>query len=147
MIMLDSIDIMQEKIKEIFEQQRAHSLILRGTSVKERKEKLKKLKILIQENEHLIFDALKKDLRKSEFEAALTEVYFVYAEIDFALKHLASWMKPKRVSASMSSLLTKNRIYYEPKGVSLIIAPWNYPLQLAIQLCLNLPSSVLLPLN
>jgi aldehyde dehydrogenase (NAD+) len=132
MIMLDSIDIMQEKIKEIFEQQRAHSLILRGTSVKERKEKLKKLKILIQENEHLIFDALKKDLRKSEFEAALTEVYFVYAEIDFALKHLASWMKPKRVSASMSSLLTKNRIYYEPKGVSLIIAPWNYPFQLLI---------------
>ena len=123
---------MQENIQEIFELQRAHSLILRGTSVKERKDKLNKLKILVQENEHLIFDALKKDLRKSEFEAALTEVYFVYSEIDFAIKHLASWMKPQRVSASMSSLLTKNRIYYEPKGVSLIIAPWNYPFQLLI---------------
>lgn len=121
---------MQEQIKEIFEQQRAHSLVLRNSSVSERKEKLKKLKILIQENEQLIFEALQKDLRKCEFEAALTEIYFVYAEIDFALKHLASWMKPKRVSASFSNLLTKNRIYYEPKGVSLIIAPWNYPFQL-----------------
>jgi len=121
---------MQEKIKEIFEQQKAHSLVLRNSSVSERKEKLKKLKILIQENEQLIFEALQKDLRKCEFEAALTEIYFVYAEIDFALKHLASWMKPKRVSASFSNLLTKNRIYYEPKGLSLIIAPWNYPFQL-----------------
>ena len=123
---------MQEKIKEIFELQKVQSIVLRNSSVKERKEKLKRLKILIQENEELIFDALDKDLRKSRFEAALTELYFVYAEIDFAIKHLASWMKPRRVSANMSSILTKNRIYYEPKGVSLIIAPWNYPFQLLI---------------
>jgi aldehyde dehydrogenase (NAD+) len=123
---------MQEDINQIFEKQRVHSLVLRNTSVADRKEKLKKLKILIQENENLIFEALEKDLRKSEFEAALTELYFVYAEIDFALKHLSSWMKPKKVSASFSNLLTKNRIYYEPKGVSLIIAPWNYPFQLLI---------------
>jgi aldehyde dehydrogenase (NAD+) len=122
----------QEEISQLFEEQRAHRFTLRNTSVTDRKEKLKGLKILIQANENLIFEALKKDLRKSEFEAALTELYFVYAEIDFALKHLASWMKPKKVAASFSSLLTKNRIYYEPKGVSLIIAPWNYPFQLLI---------------
>ncbi|WP_306550874.1 aldehyde dehydrogenase family protein [Daejeonella sp.] len=121
---------MQENLNHLFEQQRAHSLTLRNTKAHERKEKLKKLKILIQDNERLIFDALEKDLRKCEFEAAITEVYFVYAEIDFAIKNLSSWMKPKRVSASMSSFFTKNRIYYEPKGVSLIISPWNYPFQL-----------------
>lgn len=123
---------MQDKIKEIFELQRAHSLVLRKSTAEERKEKLKRLKILIQESEELIFAALEKDLRKSQFEAALTELFFVYAEIDFAIKNLASWMKPQRVSANMSSILTKNRIYYEPKGVSLIIAPWNYPFQLLI---------------
>ena len=121
---------MQENLNHLFEQQRAHSLTLRNTKAQERKEKLKKLKILIQDNERLIFDALEKDLRKCKFEAALTEVYFVYAEIDFAIKNLSSWMKPKRVSASMSSFFTKNRIHYEPKGVSLIISPWNYPFQL-----------------
>lgn len=123
---------MQEKINQVFEEQRAYSLVLRNSSVNVRQEKLIKLKDLIQENEALIFEALKKDLRKSEFESALTEIYFVYAEIEFALKHLASWMKPKKVAASFSNFFTKNRIYYEPKGVSLIIAPWNYPFQLLI---------------
>lgn len=123
---------MKEEINRVFEEQRAYSLVLRNSTVRERKEKLKNLKDLIQRNESLIFEALKKDLRKSEFEAALTEVYFVYAEIDFALKHLSTWMKPKKVAASLSNFFTKNRIYYEPKGVSLIIAPWNYPFQLLI---------------
>lgn len=123
---------MQESIKGIFELQKAHSISLRGTDADERKEKLKRLKLLIQQNEQLIFEALGKDLRKSEFEAALTEVYFVYGEIDFAIKHLSSWLSPKRVSAGMTALFTKNRIIHEPKGVSLIIAPWNYPFQLLI---------------
>lgn len=123
---------MQKSITEIFELQKAHSISLRSTSANERKEKLKKLKLLIQENEELIFEALQEDLRKSEFEAALTEVYFVYAEIDFAIKNLSSWMRPVRVSASMSNFFSKNRIFFEPKGVSLIIAPWNYPFQLLI---------------
>ena len=61
---------MQENLNHLFEQQRAHSLTLRNTKANERKDKLKKLKILIQDNERLIFDALEKDLRKCEFEAA-----------------------------------------------------------------------------
>ena len=123
---------MQNSITEIFELQRVHSISLRSSTDRERKEKLKKLKLLIQENEALIFEALHKDLRKSEFEAALTELYFVYAEIDFAIKNLSSWMRPLRVSASLSNIFSKNRIFYEPKGVALIIAPWNYPFQLLI---------------
>ena len=117
-------------IVEIFELQKAHSFRLRVTDPSQRKEKLRKLKSMIMQNEALIFEALHHDLRKSKFEAALTEVYFVYAEIDFAIKHLSSWMRPVRVSAGMSSFFSKNRIFYEPKGVSLIIAPWNYPFQL-----------------
>jgi aldehyde dehydrogenase (NAD+) len=123
---------MQKSIKEIFELQKVHSISLRSTVAAERKEKLRNLKFLIQENEGIIFDALQKDLRKSEFESALTEVYFVYAEIDFAIKNLSSWISPRRVSAGLSSFFTKNRIFYEPKGVSLIISPWNYPFQLLI---------------
>jgi len=62
----------------------------------------------------------------------LTEVYFVYAEIDFAIKNLSFWLYPRKVAAGLSSFFTKNRIFYEPKGVSLIISPWNYPFQLLI---------------
>lgn len=123
---------MSLQISEIFELQKSRQIQLRQTSANERKEKLRKLKRLIQSHEELIYQALVDDLRKPLFEAALTEVYFVYGEIDFALKNLSSWMKPKRVSATLASALTRNRVYYEPKGVSLIISPWNYPFQLLI---------------
>ncbi len=123
---------MPDTLQKIFSAQRLHSLKLRGSSLEERKNKLRKLKQLIQANEDLIYQALADDLRKPLFEAALTEVYFVYGEIDFALKNLSGWMKPKKVPAPLASLSTKNRIHYEPKGVSLIISPWNYPFQLLI---------------
>ncbi len=121
-----------EHINEVFAAQRKRSIQQRLSSAAERKGKLEKLKRIIQTNEELIFKALAEDLRKPVFEAALTEVYFVYGEIDFAIKNLSSWMKPKRVSPTLASALTRNRIYYEPKGVSLIISPWNYPFQLLI---------------
>ena len=123
---------MKQTIQQVFELQKAHSLTLRNTDSSQRKNKLRKLKSVIEANEKEIFAALDIDLRKSQFEAAFSEVYFVYAEIDFAIKHLSGWMKPKRVAATLSSLLTKNRVYYEPKGTCLIIAPWNYPFQLLI---------------
>lgn len=123
---------MHTDINEIFQLQKAHCLSLRTTDASVRKDKLRKLKSIIKNNEGLIFEALQRDLRKSEFEAAIAEVYFIYTEIDFAIKNLSLWMKPRRVRASLSGLITKNRIYYEPKGISLILAPWNYPVQLML---------------
>ncbi|NEU10459.1 aldehyde dehydrogenase family protein [Flavihumibacter sp. R14] len=119
-------------MKEIFDLQKAHSPHLRTTGSSERKDKLRKLKSIIESSETDIFEALYQDLGKSEFEAALSELYIVYSEIDFAIKNLDRWMKPRKVRVTLSSLLSKNRIYYEPKGVCLIIAPWNYPFQLLI---------------
>lgn len=123
---------MNQNIQRIFNLQKAHCLTLRGSSPSERINKLRKLKHLIENYEPLIFEALEKDLGKSKFESALSEVYLVYAEINFAVQHLNSWMSHRKVSSTMSSLLSKNRIYYEPKGVALIIAPWNYPFQLLV---------------
>ncbi len=123
---------MHKSISEIFQLQKIHSLNLRTTDAAVRKDKLRKLKSIIQSNENLIFEALQKDLRKSEFEAALAEVYFIYAQIDFTISNLSSWMKPRRARATFSSILSRNRIYYEPKGVALVMAPWNYPVQLIL---------------
>ncbi|WP_245580831.1 aldehyde dehydrogenase family protein [Daejeonella oryzae] len=123
---------MKQNIPAVFELQKAHSLTLRNTSALQRINKLRKLKAVIEAHEKEIYAALYADLRKSEFEAAFSEVYFSYGEIDFAIKNLSGWMKPKKVAVTMTSILTKSRIYYEPKGTSLIIAPWNYPFQLLI---------------
>lgn len=121
-----------QHIDSVFEAQQGYKYTLRTTNAAQRINKLKVLKACIAENESLIYQALQQDLRKSMFEAAATEVIFIYAEIDFAIKNLSSWMKPAGVASSMSNLMAKNKIYYEPKGVCLIIAPWNYPFQLMI---------------
>ncbi|RDC56828.1 aldehyde dehydrogenase family protein [Pedobacter chinensis] len=121
---------MEEKIKSVFDLQQKHKFDLRKTNSKTRIEKLKLLKQALENAEEEIYAALEGDLRKNRFETAVTELFFTYAEIDHAIKKLKGWMKPKTAGKTMSNLFARNKIYYEPKGVCLIIAPWNYPLQL-----------------
>jgi aldehyde dehydrogenase (NAD+) len=121
---------MEEQIKSVFDLQQQHKFDLRKTDAKIRIRKLKLLKQALENAEGEIFAALEKDLRKNRFETAVTELFFTYAEIDHAIKKLRIWMKPKSAGRIMSNFFASNKIYYEPKGVCLIIAPWNYPLQL-----------------
>lgn len=123
---------MAHSINTVFELMQTQQYINKRSTAKDRITKLKALKSCIATHESDIYDALRKDLRKSEFEAAVTEVLFTYGEIDFAIRNLKKWMAPKRIGKSMSSLFARNRIYYEPKGICLILAPWNYPFQLLI---------------
>lgn len=120
------------RISCVFKNQQEHQYVLKQSNTLQRIEVLKKLKSTIQENEDAIYFALHKDLRKSRFEASVTELFFIYSEIDFAISNLRSWMSPKRIGKTLSNPFAKNRIYYEPKGVCLIIAPWNYPFQLVM---------------
>jgi aldehyde dehydrogenase (NAD+) len=121
---------MQETITSVFRAQQIHKLELRKTSAEIRISKLKILKKAIESFEEDIYQALQTDLRKSRFETAVTELLFTYAEIDFAIKNLKEWMESIEVSRTMSNVFSTNKIYYEPKGICLIIAPWNYPFQL-----------------
>ncbi|TKC58048.1 aldehyde dehydrogenase family protein [Pedobacter hiemivivus] len=121
---------MTQTINSVFEAQQKHKYTLRNSNATQRIDKLKTLKATIEKYEKDIYAALQSDLRKSQFEAAVTELIFIYGELDFAIKNVGKWMKPKRVGKSLTSLMAKNRIYYEPKGACLIISPWNYPFQL-----------------
>ncbi|HEY2582229.1 MAG TPA: aldehyde dehydrogenase family protein [Mucilaginibacter sp.] len=123
---------MSQNIAQVFDAQQKNKYELRSSTVKDRIKKLKKLKSVIKEFEDDIYAALYADLRKSKFESALVELIFIYTEIDFAIKNLNAWMKPRYAGKSIVNLLAKNRIYYEPKGVCLIISPWNYPFQLTM---------------
>jgi aldehyde dehydrogenase (NAD+) len=123
---------MDQKIQFIFDSQQAYKYTLRKTNVAQRIAKLKVLKHTLLKFEQQIYDALQKDLRKSKFETAVTELYFIYGELDFAIQHLGNWMRPKGIGKTWNNLFAKNRLIYEPKGVCLIISPWNYPLQLSL---------------
>lgn len=97
-----------------------------------RKQQLTKLKNVIKQHEQEILNALHQDLGKSDFEGYVSEVGFLYEEINVALKHLNRWMKPKKVSSGLLNFPSKSYISKEPKGVTLIIGPWNYPFQLLL---------------
>ncbi len=97
-----------------------------------RVEQLKRLDGAIRAHETEILVALKEDLKKSEAEAYVSEIAFLYEEIKFAIKNLKKWMKPKRVSTPLTQWPGRSYLYCEPLGVVLIIAPWNYPFQLVI---------------
>jgi len=97
-----------------------------------RKQKLEQLKQMIIENEAAIMEALHKDLRKHEFEAYCTEIGFVLADIKKALKNLKAWAKPRKVKTPPFHYIASSYTKADPYGNILIIAPWNYPMQLLL---------------
>lgn len=86
----------------------------------------------IRTNEEAIYTALYQDLRKPRTEAYLTEYAFLMEEIKYAIKYLRQWMKPIRASMNLIALPGRAMIESIPYGVTLTIAPWNYPFQLAL---------------
>ncbi len=97
-----------------------------------RKTQLKKLRDAIRQSENEISKALFDDLNKSPFEAYSTEIGFVLEEIGYHLRHLNKWVNPRRVYNPITNFPARASLIYEPKGTVLIIAPWNYPMQLLI---------------
>jgi aldehyde dehydrogenase (NAD+) len=93
---------------------------------------LKKLRDAIRIHEQEIADALYSDLRKSPEESYATETGLLLTELNLAIKKLHSWMQPVSTAADLPNFPSSAKLYRDPLGVVLIIAPWNYPLQLLL---------------
>lgn len=121
-----------EEILNIFNKQKEFFNNNETLDINFRINTLKKLKMIIKENENLIIEALYKDLRKSDFEAFATEIGIIYDELNLHIKKLKSWAKKERKKTPIIHFPAKSYIYKEPYGVALIIGPFNYPFQLII---------------
>lgn len=122
----------KETINHLYQQQKQNKWKQSLTDAKTRIQLLQKLKSVIVSHEQEIKSALYADFQKPHPETELTEIYTVLEEIKFITKNLHKWMKNQKVSTPLALLGTRSEIRFEAKGQVLVMAPWNYPFQLAL---------------
>jgi aldehyde dehydrogenase (NAD+) len=97
-----------------------------------RRDQLRRLKRLLRRHGDELVKALQADLRKPTLEAWMADIGTAAAEADLARKKLRAWTRPQRVRTPFTQRPGRARIVREPLGVVLVIAPWNYPVQLLL---------------
>jgi len=123
---------MIQTLQQIFDGQQNKALSLRNSTYRERLQHLQALKIALFQYEQALITAMYADFRKPASEVKTTEFALIYKELQWTSARLKRWMRPKKVSSPFPYLLGKSELYREPKGRTLIISPWNFPIQLAI---------------
>ena len=121
-----------ERIREIVTAQRGYFRSGATLSIKRRLDNLHALKGALKRWEKPLADALWEDLHKSYEEGYMTEISIVLGEIDNHISHLKQWASPVHVPTPLKMFPSRSKVISEPLGCSLIIAPWNYPVQLLL---------------
>lgn len=117
---------------EIVQRQRAYFATGATRPVGARIEALTRLQTYVQAKQADICAALQADLHKAPFESYMSEIGMVLDELRYAIGHVRAWAKPTRVRTPLAQFPARSRIYQEPYGVALIMAPWNYPFLLSV---------------
>lgn len=124
--------LVSPEVQRVFDLQKANRWNVAAQSANQRIRRLLKLKAAIWAHRQEIHQAVWEDFRKSPDETDITEIFPVLAEINHTVKHLRKWMKPTRVGTPLALLGTHSEVRYEPKGMVLILSPWNYPINLLL---------------
>ena len=131
--MLSNLTLQEVDLQQLFLSQKKNANSVAQSTAKERIAKLKTIQKWCNINEQLIKDAMFADFKKPGDEVMIGEVMGVLGEIKHLISNLSGWMKPQRLSTPLNMIGSSSYIKYEPKGVCLIISPWNYPFNLAIK--------------
>ncbi|MGB1581935.1 MAG: aldehyde dehydrogenase family protein, partial [Nevskiales bacterium] len=123
-------DQVRADIDRVFAKQQAYALELRHSTASERIAKIQKLLDTVLARREDIYKACYNDFKKPEPEVDIAEIMSVVGEAKHTIKSLKKWMRPVRVLPTKATFGTRSYIRYEPLGVNLIIAPWNYPITL-----------------
>jgi len=119
-------------LQAIFAALRAKRWTVARTTPAERAGKLRRLRAAIVARRDELRAALRADLRRPPEESEILELQPLLLELDHAIRHIRGWMRPKRVATPLLLAGTRSEVRFEPRGVALILAPWNYPADLAL---------------
>jgi len=121
-----------DRLAGLFARQRVHQHAVRATTAAQRIEKLRRFERALLARRPEVVTAVRADYQRPEFEVDLSESAIVLLELRHLLRHLRRWMRPRRVSTPLSISGTGSEVRAEPRGVVLIISPWNYPIHLSL---------------
>ena len=119
-----------DEVQRIFTLQQENQFNLGNTTASQRRAKLKKFYQVINKYRPQIKEALYQDYRKHPSEVDLTEIYPITSEIKHARSHIGRWMNKQTIHTPLALMGSSSHVRYEPKGVVLIISPWNFPFNL-----------------
>ncbi|HEV7242880.1 MAG TPA: aldehyde dehydrogenase family protein [Thermoanaerobaculia bacterium] len=122
----------RSEIDALFDAQQSNRANVARSTAKERKQKLRRLHDALLAHRDDIRAALWADSGKPPVEVDLGEILGVLGEARHAMRHLRSWMKPRRVRGRLMLIGSASSIVSQPKGVVLIISPWNFPFNLTL---------------
>lgn len=121
-----------DEIERIYELQRQNRAAVGSTTAAQRIGKLRRFKQAVLDRRPEIRAAMWEDYGKPAAEVDLSEVFPVVSEAKHAIANLRSWMRPKRVPARLTLFGSRSTVMYEPRGVVLIVSPWNFPFNLTL---------------
>lgn len=124
-------DPLRQRIHSAFESQRVFAPSLRGSTASDRITKIRRLKTTFLASLNELRAAAQADFGKPSAEVDFWEATAVVAEANHVIRNLARWMRPRRVASTLALMGTSSQVRCEPRGVCLIVAPWNYPFNLS----------------
>ncbi|HBO14813.1 MAG TPA: aldehyde dehydrogenase family protein [Porticoccaceae bacterium] len=113
-----------------FAEQRRYAIHLRGSDYRQRLQVLDRFERVFKASYEKLYRAAAADFSKPETEVDVTEILPILSELELVRKRLKRWMKPKSVLPALMVMGTSSKILYEPRGVCLVVSPWNYPFNL-----------------
>ncbi|WP_423363356.1 aldehyde dehydrogenase family protein [Mycoplasma sp. P36-A1] len=119
--------------QEIIKKQKDYFNTNKTKDITHRYNMLRQMKLMLEENTELIYDAVYQDLNKDNYQTFTTELALLYKEIKHLQRNLSFYSKPRLKKPTLHLLPARNYTVNEPYGNTLIIAPWNYPILLSLQ--------------
>jgi aldehyde dehydrogenase (NAD+) len=120
------------ELERLFARQQAHRWTMARTTAADRIDRLRRLKAAVVRHQSELRESVHRDFHKPPAETDISELLPFRLEVEHAIRHLRRWMRPQRVATPWILTGTRSVIRREPRGVVLILAPWNYPIGLLL---------------